>query len=489
MTRVRWLFAAAAVVICVVTVWSGLAPQRLFEHDIFFLLDNGYRVTQGQVPHRDFSSAIGPAMYVIEAVGLKVSGMRPEGVAYANSLFGVLLALWAYWVSRNGLAGIYTLLLVVAPFAIGWGALNYSYGMLYNRFGYALLGIVLLECVTGELGVSTGAACVLLASLKMSYAVAAVPFVLFSWPFQRRRLGGLAIGGVVAAVVVLAYLRFDVGDMYRDLTLAERSRAWSFREMLSVGFGVGSVLEAVPLLLLGVLVGGRRAIGLAVLTFAVGGFLIATNHQPSGEPLVGYAALAMVSGVAWKKASLGAGRRPGGLPHIALAGICVAPLMVQSIVSVGGAAIERRGGGIVFEPVSQSVTTETGGPAYQAVVDDGLDLLRRRTGPQDGVRTMDMLNPFNYLLRRPSPFGGMATAAWNYMFSEQAHIPPDRYFGTARFVMQRKYDPKAGDYTIENPNIAGLEQLYGPTLRERYALIEETAHWRLYGLNARADSR
>jgi hypothetical protein len=102
---------------------------------------------------------------------------------------------------------------------------------------------------------------------------------------------------------------------------------------------------------------------------------------------------------------------------------------------------------------------------------------------------MDMLNPFNYVLRRPSPNGGIATAAYNYMFSEQAHISPDFYFGSARYVMQRKYDPKAGDYPIENPNIAGLKQLYVPTLLQRYILIEETPHWRLYGLNGPAGSR
>src|SRR5437763_6442936 len=124
-----------------------------------------------------------------------MSGMRPEGVGYANALFGTLLAVWACRVSRSYLVGLYTLLLIVAPFALGWGALNYSYAMLYNRYAYALLGIVVLECAEGEFAFSTGVACVLLASLKMSYAVMAVPFVLFSSPFRKHRLPGLLIGG------------------------------------------------------------------------------------------------------------------------------------------------------------------------------------------------------------------------------------------------------------------------------------------------------
>jgi hypothetical protein len=483
MTRPRIIFLAAVVIICAVTVWTGVAPLRLFEHDIFFLLDNGYRVAQGQVPHRDFSSAWGPVIYLIEAAGLKLAGLRPEGIAYANALFGMLLALWAYRVSRSTLAGIYTLLLIVAPFAIGWGALNYTYAMLYNRYGYALLGIVLLECATGEFAVSTGAACVLLASLKMSYAVAAVPFVLFSWPFRKQRLLGLVIGGGIAGLAVLAYLRFDVADFYRDLHMAAQSKAWDFREMLRVGLAPASLLEAVPLMAVAALTRRARTILLALLTVAMGAFVLATNHQSTGHPLAGLAALAILT-----QPSLAPAKEWRSFAT-ALVAICLAPVMLQGAISLGGAAIEKRGGGITFGPVAQVVTTETGGPAYQVVLADGYSLLIRHTGSQDGVLAMDALNPFNYLLRRPSPLGGMASATWNYQLSVQAHLPADLYFGNARFVIQRKYDPKAGDYSIENPGVEGLELLYGPTLHERYRLIEETEHWRLYGLNVPAGSR
>ena len=147
------VFAAALAVICGLAVWVGIAPLRLFEHDTFFLLDNGYRVAQGQVPHRDFSSAWGPAIYLIEAVGLFLSGMRPAGIGYANALFGALIGIWAYcvprarWSSASAcLLGIYTLLLITAPFALGYGAWNFSHGMTYNRYGFAILGIILVEC-------------------------------------------------------------------------------------------------------------------------------------------------------------------------------------------------------------------------------------------------------------------------------------------------------------------------------------------------------
>src|ERR1700676_4601433 len=93
-------FLAALVLICGLAASVGVAPLRLFQQDIFFFLDNGYRVLQGQVPHRDFSSAWGPVTYMIEATGLLLSGTRPAGVGYANAVFGALIGAWAYLLAR-----------------------------------------------------------------------------------------------------------------------------------------------------------------------------------------------------------------------------------------------------------------------------------------------------------------------------------------------------------------------------------------------------
>src|ERR1039457_2417131 len=125
--------------------------------------------------------------------------------------------------------------------------------------------------------------------------------------------------------------------------------------------------------------------------------------------------------------------------------------------------------------------TEAGGAEYVAALNDGLNLLRRQTGSRDGVLAMDMMNPFNYLLDRPSPRGGMAASAYNYVFSDVRHLTGDEFFGSAQFVMERKYSRTAGDYPIENYHIAGLLRIYEPMLLERFRLIEETPYWRLYG--------
>lgn len=505
------VFAAALLLICAATVRIGIAPLRLFEHDIFFLIDNGYRVTQGQIPHRDFSSAWGPAIYLIEAAGLLLAGMRPAGVGYANAIFGALIAIWAYWIGHKRwspiagcLLGIYTALLITAPYALGWGAMNFSYAMVYNRYGYAILGIIFVECAvspdtTG--GVSTGTAWALLGWLKSSYAVMVTPFVLLSllsFPSQKRRLAAIASAAAVVSLLMLCYLRFDLHDMFRDLLMAASSRAksWKPREILVLGFG--QFTETIPLLILSGLAGNTwkaraQAALLTFFTLLVGGVLISTNHQASGVPLNGYAAVVLGS-LAIRRYQIESTVPRSALVAL-LAAFCFLPTAFLNGVSLAVAAnrvqefsaipgvhpASSRGAAMTFAPPAQLMTTETGGPAYVAAVNDGLDLLRRRTGPGDGVLTMDQMNPFNYLLSRPSPHGGMAAAAYNYVFSDARHLTSDEFFGNARYIMLRKYSPSVGDYYIETSYTGGILKLYRDALSDRFHLIEETPHWQLWG--------
>ena len=211
-------FLAALVLACGLSAFVGVAaPLGSFAHDTLFFLSNAYRVAQGQVPHRDFSSAWGPVMFLIHAAGLWLSGMRPAGLGYANALFGALIAIWAFlivrrrWPPASACAlGIYTLLLITAPFPIGIAPADFGYAMSYNRYGYALFGIIMIECAADaplmqpgiwhRIGgaVSTGIALGLLAFLKISYAFVAFPFivalVIVGGAGRLRRLIGLCSG-------------------------------------------------------------------------------------------------------------------------------------------------------------------------------------------------------------------------------------------------------------------------------------------------------
>ncbi len=138
-----------------------------------------------------------------------------------------------------------------------------------------------------------------------------------------------------------------------------------------------------------------------------------------------------------------------------------------------------RGADLLFRPITEPIPTETTGAAYVQAVNDGLELLRRHTGDSDGVLAFDEFNPFNYLLDRPPPLGGLAAAAYNYIFCDEAHPGAERFFGNARYVMVRKYI--ATGSAIERDNVVALMRIYGPALRANFAPVEETGHWALWG--------
>ncbi len=70
-----------------------------------------------------------------------------------SALVGAIVGGWAYALSRRRMAATPAILsavllelIAVAPFPIGWPPNTLSHAMIYNRYGYALLGLVVLEC-------------------------------------------------------------------------------------------------------------------------------------------------------------------------------------------------------------------------------------------------------------------------------------------------------------------------------------------------------
>ena len=102
----RWYFFPVCLIgICGTAVFMGAVPTRVFGHDTFFLLENGWRALNGQRPHIDYASPWGPVTFLIVGLGLTLSHYTANGIGYGNALFGLLIAstgwsvyfgLWAY---------------------------------------------------------------------------------------------------------------------------------------------------------------------------------------------------------------------------------------------------------------------------------------------------------------------------------------------------------------------------------------------------------
>jgi hypothetical protein len=170
------------------------------------------------------------------------------------------------------------------------------------------------------------------------------------------------------------------------------------------------------------------------------------------------------------------------------------PLFMENGISLAAAALQQqwptrsdsmsrvsseRGAYLLFRPVPGLRKTETTGAKYVEALNDGLALIRRHSGYLDGVLAFDEFNPFNYLLNRPSPRGGLSATAYNYVFSDIAHPTAERFFVNAPYVVVRKYN-KEGPDVVEDGNIIGLMRIYGSVLRSQFTQVEETEHWVLW---------
>lgn len=397
------ILVAALAIVCGLSVFVGAAgPLGSFGHDTFFVLGNAYRIIHGQIPHRDFSSAWGPVIYLIYAAGLALSDMRASGLGYANALFGATIAIWAFAIARpmyssSGacVLAIYTALLIAAPAPIGSHPLDYGYAMVYNRYGYALLGIIVMDgatyarpapgwtrqCTTGAL--STGVALGLLTFLKISYALVALGIIVVTTlggvAGRARRSTSVSCGFAIVAALMLSYLRFDAVDMLRDLVTAASARQISLTlhwvslfdciqgVFLVVYAGLSyraangsarrkSVILGSPGCDLCRLTPNSpapesppiasilRRVVFALMIVAAGYALLITNQQSSGFPLNAYAALALV---ATDTGSVATSRLVRWLhlspsfPRTLLLSMCLLPLLILNTVALVGPVLER----------------------------------------------------------------------------------------------------------------------------------------------------
>ena len=154
--RLLIVFFAGLALICVATAVIGAVPTRRYGHDIFFFLGNGWRVINGQRPHLDFTSPWGPVSFLVSALGLTISRHSVDGIGYGNAIVALIVGSWSFFLGKNRLASspriilsFFLAALVAAPYSLGNPAFSSSHAMLYNRYGYALLGLILLESFNG----------------------------------------------------------------------------------------------------------------------------------------------------------------------------------------------------------------------------------------------------------------------------------------------------------------------------------------------------
>ena len=523
--RGRLLFVVCLLLICGTTAFIGIVPTRIFGHDNFFLLGNGWRVFCGQRPHLDFYSPWGPLTFLIVALGLFLSNASPNALGYGSAIVGLLIGLWAYRLGRNRLeaaarilCGLYLALLVTAPYALGTWPTWSTHAMVYNRYGFALVGLVIVECLqrsadteeqAGERwgGISTGVAMALALFLKASYFSVCVPIVGASLVYRglnRRRLGGLAAGFGVIALMLLAYLRFDVLRIGQDLWMAAgaRSKSLGLVKLIVVLISqVPSLAVVIALAVYGTAAkkpAGRwleqqRLLIWGLLVFIADAALMYSNMQVRGMPLLGVFGIVVASWMtAARRSAGGAEFRTGKQRYVfvlLLCGFLSLPQLCSDVVGLGYGAVGKAHPSAAMSRVRFSVPRlapmilydgpfdeRSNGGVYTARINEGMALLKQYCGPGDRVLNLDMVNPFPYALGWRPARGGMAAAAYNYLFTDELRPADDAYFGDTTVVLVPK------EPALEPRYYDGYYRIYHPALLERFRLAAESESWRLYKL-------
>jgi len=501
----HWADASAAALIlaiCAVTAYIGAVHTTIYGHDIFLMLDAGWRVLNGQRPDVDFRPSMGPALGLLFAAALRIAHNSVNAAGYASALVGAAVGLLGYGLTRSRMAAIPAVLtsvaltlIAVAPFPVGLSPNSLSQAMLYNRYGYALLGLVVLESFQGSRGYwggfLTGVISITLLFLKPSYFLVALAFTVCSIllaQHNRWRFAGILAGLLLAGAAMMAYLRFDFSAVWHDFYLMSAAKSsgmsfWTIRWAFFKGLA-----DFLPLAVLALLVGAnaKRAwqpIALAIVAFIGGALLLATNGQLRGFPLNAVFAILLIErGRAASKAN-------AALILIGL--VAYLPVFVGSAGGLGIALLQSRqdppdaevarfhtphlASLLLYDvPEGTDADKRSNGRAYVTYVNDGVDLLGRFSQRDETIFTLDVQNPFSYALLRHPAHGGSACLSFNHTFND-AHKPSAEWlFGAADIVMVPKH-PSGSE-----PEANALFRNYLANIKAGFRLCAESDWWELY---------
>lgn len=499
--------------------------MRVCGHDAFIVLDAGWRVLNGQVPAVDFYSAHGPLTSYVSALGLMLSGLEPVGLLRSSALISLCVGLWTLYLSIGrmppllaGLSGIVTTLVSIAPFPVGAPYYETSIAMAYNRWGYALLSVILVEaCLSFRVdtrksltgAISSGTAISLLCFLKITFAMVGLALfagTLILYGGRTRRVISALSGFLLVAGALVVFLHVDLAAFLRDVNLARQARSTTFSGGHIFMVGAKHIVDFIVLLSYGTAVAAfakENPVPLAprvrlflllfpAAAFACGVALASANAQRDGIPILGVTLLILLAHAQKIDGSPGLaetfGRRSATLVFATFA---LATLSVKS-EAMGVLYAFQHG----FWPSSRYVSYHLDAPGSQSLVffdhssglydeayangqlyteslNDGLSLLRENTSSSEKVIALAFSNPFAYLLRRKPVKGGSLYFHVGNNIAETAVPSAEALVGDAAIVMVPHHPTAA-------PSEEFVQARCQPLLQSKFQYVASSAWWTLY---------
>ena len=491
----------AAAIFGLLLALPGQTIMAAYLNDLFIFLDGAHRIASGQVPNRDFHTALGPLSFYVPALGYWISGSMGGAMPTAMAVMTVGLTLPMMHILGSRLRpvvaipyGLFLLLIVAVPTNLGESIASLSFAMFYNRICWAALSLLLVMYLQPEethgrqhLLDALCAAVLTLAMLytKATYGLVALAFLGFMlFDTRQRRWVLWALGLLVfSALLIEAVWQSSIAHL-EDLALAGRVSGTRGIVDLTLAL-LRHLADYVLLAIFAILVLWRTRSLRDLLFFGIcagpGLIIQSQNSQPWGIITI-FAGATVATEILLRSCQISGpkgNRLPArGAPLLLIAFLlptslhCLMALGVHTVV-----AVARAGEPFGLPRYGELRLTKLWVSGDRSFMDDylmsireGGRLLSELPVKSKNISVLDFANPFAAGLGLPPSRGDYAWLHWGRNINDVHHLPAEQLLGYVDVLMV----PKAGINGIP------LRELYGAYIREVFDPIRRTDLWTVY---------
>lgn len=498
--------------------WLQLSRGGVFYdrwvQDMFIPLEAVQHMLRGERAHVDFQSPLGLFYLLPFRLAAALAPVSAHTIVYANLIAGVAAAALAWGVAwgRLGLWGgallaTYAGFVAASPRQPGdlWDGITYNAA--YNRFGWALIGLLAVAAMLprragrGD-GVLAGLLLALLFHLKITYFLAGVGVAGLAWLWARRgaRLD-FALGAVLGWGLLMAGLEVATGSLLPYLAdlraaaaaQADPARFWQFVAVAQSAMPGFSVVVVIAMLAEGerrLTAGLARRLAMPVALIACGVAIGTQNYFAAENPLLPLAGLlCFAAGSGWSDVP----RRRHRAALAAVGLLFLRPIALDTAAAAGTALRTAHAGpevawlaatpladlriapGEVRLPAApaDALPGVANDAEYILVLGDGAALLRRHAAPGQTVLPLAWSNPFPVLLGTRPPRHELLWWDVGRTFSATIHPEPALLLADVDHVLVPKtyYDL---------PTSAAMIEIYADAIKAGFVPRAESRYWSLW---------
>ena len=471
-----------------------------YVNDLLLFLDGANRIAFGQVPNRDFHTALGPLVYYLPALGLWLSGRMGGALPVGLGLLIVGLTPIFMHVLASRLHGVlalpfaaFLLLILAVPANLGDDLSSISFAMYYNRIGWVALALLAVMYLLPRSGVkaqwwqdAASAAVLVLVALytKITYAPSAFALLLlFALRSQHRRWAGAALGMVGCGMLLVELVwRGSYAYVQDLLDTARVSGERDLKVLVYAALNNWSDLLIAAVLSVLALWRSRSLLDACFYGICIASGVLIISQNAHAWGIITLFAAAVVAA----ETCIRAEERPAYAASIAsgaplLFWVMILPPLAKNIIAMviyATLAITGFGAPLALPNFADVRFGRLWSPGdngftelYIGTFPKGAALLEQMPSP-GRVLVLDFANPFSAGLGFQPPRGDISWMHWGRNVDNENHPAPEQLFADVAIVMIPKIGINSGQ----------LEKLYGPFVTEQYRLLTDTDGWKIYDL-------